>query len=251
MKDFICALPVAFGMYSKLPVPRVDWNDKNMRYAMCFFPFVGAVIGALQLLVFMACRHFELGNIFTAIVMSVVPILVTGGIHMDGFLDTVDALASFGDREKRLQILKDPNSGAFAVTYGIVYMLLMVAVFSELTLQSLRLVPVVYVLSRALSGLAVVTFPMAKDTGLAKTFADGAEKQPVRIILLLIIFASMGAEIYLCPANAGIVVFAALATYIYHYFNCKRNFGGITGDLAGYFLQLSELVMILGIVIVK
>lgn len=251
MKDFLSALLVAFGMYSKIPMPRVKWNEKNMRYAMCFFPFVGAVIGAVQFGVFKACTHYEFGIIFTAIIMSVVPILVTGGIHMDGFLDTVDALSSYGDMEKKLKILKDPNSGAFAVTYGIAYMLLMAAAFSELKPEKIRLLPIVYVLSRALSGLAVVSFPMAKNTGLAKTFAEGANKQPVRIMLLFIIFAAIGAEVYLCPKNAGLVVLAALVTYIYHYYNCRKNFGGITGDLAGYFLQLSELLMIFGIVIAK
>ena len=45
------SLAIAISMYSKIPVPMVDWNEKNMKYAMCFFPVVGAVTGALQLLI--------------------------------------------------------------------------------------------------------------------------------------------------------------------------------------------------------
>ena len=73
---------------------------------MCFFPVVGAVTGALQLLIgSLLLRYTSCGKLFFVIMMTLIPVLVTGGIHLDGFADTVDALSSYGDREKKLEIL--------------------------------------------------------------------------------------------------------------------------------------------------
>lgn len=113
--NIIKSICVAFSMYSKIPMPRVEWNEKNMKYAMCFFPLVGAVIGGLMLLVRFLCGRFGFNTSVYAVVMTALPVLVSGGIHTDGFIDTADALSSYGDKEKKLEILKDPHTGAFAI----------------------------------------------------------------------------------------------------------------------------------------
>ena len=94
--NIIKSICVAFSMYSKIPMPRVEWNEKNMKYAMCFFPLVGAVIGGLMLLVRFLCGRFGFNTSVYAVVMTALPVLVSGGIHTDGFIDTVDALSSYG-----------------------------------------------------------------------------------------------------------------------------------------------------------
>ena len=112
---FLGSLAVALSMYSKIPVPTVDWNEKNMKYAMCFFPVAGVVTGALEYAAGYALLTWtDCGSLFFAAVMTMIPVLVTGGIHLDGYADTMDALSSYGDREKKLEILKDPHTGAFA-----------------------------------------------------------------------------------------------------------------------------------------
>ena len=117
------SLIIALAMYSKIPVPQIEWNKKNMKYALCFFPVVGVIIGIAQYLFFMACDNLGMGVLFKSLIASVMPVVITGGIHIDGYLDTVDGICSYADKEKRLEILKDPNSGAFAIIYGIVYLL--------------------------------------------------------------------------------------------------------------------------------
>ena len=99
---------VAFAMFSALPVPRIDWNERNMRYAMAAFPLIGAVIGAL----WCVCGTLPLPDMLRAAGFCLIPVAVTGGIHLDGYADTSDALSSYGDREKKLDILKDPHCGA-------------------------------------------------------------------------------------------------------------------------------------------
>ena len=120
-----------------------------------------------------------------ALTGAAIPLLVTGGIHMDGFLDTMDAIHSYGDRSRKLEILKDPHLGAFAVISFGVYMMLYLGVFHEYLSLVLRedrgdryflyAVPcLVFVMERAFSGLSVVTFPQAKKKGLAAGFGVDA-----------------------------------------------------------------------------
>ena len=161
------AMIIAIAMYSKIPMPRVDWNEKNMRYAMCFFPLVGVIIGVLEIVA---------GNLITvwkgeetffyAVVLTLIPVFITGGIHLDGFADTMDAKSSYGDREKKLEILKDPHTGAFAIISLCCYFLLCVGIFSEMRTERLFASALVFVFSRSLSGISVVTFPAAKNSGL-------------------------------------------------------------------------------------
>mgnify|MGYP004463304799 FL=1 len=230
---------VAFAMFSALPVPQFDWNERNMRYAMAAFPLIGVVIGAL----WCACGLLPLPEMLRAAGFCLIPVAVTGGIHLDGFADTSDALSSYGDREKKLAILKDPHCGAFAVIRLCSYFVLYFALCA-----GLRFTPRVggvwtlaLVLERCLSGYAVAAFPMAKNTGLAHTFATAADKRRVKRILL-IMSVCVGAGMALL--GGGLLVLAALlALWRYHAVAVKQ-FGGITGDLAGWFLQRAELWML-------
>ena len=121
-------LIIAFAMYSRIPMPRVDWSEKNMRYAMCFFPVIGIVIAAAEYLCFFLCGKLALGTMFRSILLVLIPILITGGIHMDGFMDTMDALSSHAERERKLEILKDSHTGAFAILGCCVYLLAAAAI---------------------------------------------------------------------------------------------------------------------------
>lgn len=92
---------IAVSMYSKIPMPTVEWTEERMRHVMCFFPFVGMVQGmVLGLWFYLGLDLFGLDPLTVALAAAAVPLLVTGGIHMDGFMDTMDAIHSYGGREK-------------------------------------------------------------------------------------------------------------------------------------------------------
>lgn len=234
---------IAFSMYSRLPMPRVEWTKERMRYALCFFPLVGGVIGLLFILWmrFGAYLTGE-GNLHTAVLL-LIPVLVTGGIHLDGFLDTADALSSQQTAERKLEILKDPHTGAFAVICGVCYFVLEFGVYSQLDLRTAGVAGISFVLSRAFSGLSVVTFRMAKDSGLAASFSDAAQKRAVAavmaayILICPVLLYAAGGACGLCSFGAGLLAF------LYYRWMSYRKFGGITGDLAGFFLQVCELAM--------
>ena len=232
-------IAVAFAMFSAVPMPQFDWNEKNMRYALCAFPLIGVVIGALWCL----CGALPLPGIVRAAGFCLVPVWVTGGIHLDGYADTCDALSSYGDRAKKLEILKDPHCGAFAVirlcSYFLAYFALCGCV--QFTPRVGLLWTLALVLERALSGYAVAAFPMAKNTGLAHTFATAADRHTVRRVLA-VLAAALG--IALTALGGGALVLAVLVVLARYSHVAKKQFGGITGDLAGWFLQKAEIWML-------
>lgn len=240
---------IALSMYSRIPVPRVDWEKENMRYAMCFFPMIGVVIGAVMYLAGWLLDKTSVGGLFRGVVFTLIPIIITGGIHMDGFMDTMDALGSWGDREKKLEILKDSHAGAFAILGMGCYLMWSVAVWSELPAEVLRVCGVSFVLSRALSGFSVVTFSAARNSGLLKMFQDGAQKKVVRITMCLYVAAAV---IMMAVMNARAMtgaVTGVMIAFLYYIVVSRKQFGGVTGDLAGFFLETAELAMFTGILV--
>ena len=243
MRQLWNSFKIAFAMYSKIPMLRADWSKENMRYVMCFFPLIGICIGALQLvwgyLAPLICQN----SLLPAVGHVLIPVLVTGGIHLDGLLDTADALSSYQPMERRLEILKDSHAGAFAILVGICYFLLALGVWSELSWGQLPVLGVGYVLSRALSGLAVVTFPCAKNTGLVALFSDAAQKARVRGTMVLFLVVCVAGAWGLHGIYGPALLVGAALCFAHYYHMSKKQFGGITGDLAGYFVQICELFM--------
>lgn len=82
---------IAFSMYSRIPMPMFEWKEEDMKYAMCFFPAIGMVIGAVFYGMFLLLSWLLPGSFLAAGILLAVPIFITGGIHMDGFMDTCDA----------------------------------------------------------------------------------------------------------------------------------------------------------------
>lgn len=244
------SLVIAFSMYSRIPMPMVAWTEKGMKYALCFFPAVGIAVGAAVAAFWQLSRLLGLGDLSRLCVETALPLLITGGIHMDGFLDTVDARSSHQSRERKLEILKDPHAGAFAIIGCGVYFVLYGALFSELDFRGCLLFAGTFAAERALSGMSVVLFPMARQDGLAASFSQAALKRVVRLVMAGYLAASAAFFLiisewlfdslipgFLCLASSMLVFF-------WYYRMSVREFGGITGDLAGYFLQICELALL-------
>ena len=222
-----------------------------MKHALCFFPLVGLLQGLLLALwLWLGKEVFLLSPVMTGLWASALPVLVTGGIHLDGFLDTMDGVCSYGGREKKLEILKDPHLGAFAVIYTFVYMLLYAGVSCEFAARAVgnaRLLPVLFMtMERAFSGLAVLVFPSAKKEGLAASFAQAAEKKTDCLGMLLWPLAAGALSWFLGDLSwflaAAVFFMLLLLLFGWFYRWSKKQFGGITGDLAGFYLQTGELV---------
>ncbi len=247
MKSLWNSFKIAFSMYSKIPMPASDWDKENMRYAMAFFPLVGAAVGAIVLgWAYLAARlGLPNDHLFRTALLFVIPLLISGGIHMDGFLDTSDALSSWQEKERRLEILKDSHAGAFAIICGLVYTVLYLGAASVLEWKSYLVLGIAFVQIRALSGLSVVTFSKAKKDGLAATFSGNAKKNVVSVWLLLYAVVCTAGMVWLHPLLGLACTGGLLLLFWYYWYMARKNFGGINGDLAGWFLQMGELVEML------
>lgn len=241
------ALPVAFSLYSRIPMPRFVWGSQDMAYHLIYFPLVGLVIGVLLVLWQRLCLALSLSPLTFSLVGTALPLLLTGGFHFDGYLDTMDAIHSYGDREKKLAIMDDPHVGAFAVVHGLVFCLLYSAGLSVLAADTRGICCAAagFVLSRTLSGLAVVTLPSAKTGGMLQTFARTAQKRAVRGALLAELLAASALLLWYAPLSGSLVLAACLITFFAYRRYALHTYQGITGDLAGWFVTLAELFMVL------
>lgn len=241
---------VAFAMFSALPLPQPEWNAWNMRYALCAFPLIGLVCGGLWLVWSEVCIWLAVPAVLRGAGLCLVPVLVTGGIHLDGYADTCDALASCAPPEKKQEILKDPRCGAFAVirlcTYFTAYFALCTAL--ELDSRTIGCMTLAFVLERALSGLAVARFSLAKNTGLAHTFATAADRKAVGWILATLCVLTMGGMAALGGGTGLAMAAAGLLVFGHYRVTVDKQFGGLSGDLAGWFLQRTELWMLAALV---
>lgn len=240
---------VAFSMYSKIPMPQFAWTKENMRYALCCFPVIGVVIGAAIWFWGWISAMLPFGNLFVTAVFLLIPVIITGGIHLDGLLDTSDALSSWQPRERRLEILSDSHAGAFAIIVCCSYYIAALAIWSEAAVQVLPVIAGGFVLSRSLSGFGITMFPCAKNSGLAATFADQADKKRCRVILCCEAVAASAFMIWMQPLCGMMAVVAAWLTMLGCRKMCMEKFGGITGDTQGFFLQICELLIALAAVI--
>lgn len=247
MKTLLNAMVISFAMYSKIPMPRVEWSKENMKYSMCFFPAVGMVIGALVTAWGLVGARAVMSPAFNTAVMILIPVFVTGGLHLDGLLDTADAMSSYQSRERRLEILKDSNSGAFAVITCVCYFILDYGVWTEVKGEALLVLSLGFVLSRSLSGLSVVSFRCARNTGLAVAFAEPAQKKTVQAVMAVHIAAVALLMCLISVPLAAAALAAAACVFGYYRYMSYTHFGGITGDLAGFFLQVCELGMALAV----
>lgn len=234
-------------MFSKIPMPRADWTKENMKYMFCFFPFIGTVIGVLTVAVAYAGRRFGYQPGFVTALLVLVPVFVTGGIHVDGLLDTSDALSSWQERSRRLEILKDSHAGAFAVITACVYFILWLGVWSQLqnNPKGICIMSMGYMMSRCLSGIGVITFPKAKSDGTVAEFSRNASEITARNILMVMFVILVALMLWISPVMGVLAVLSALLVFWWYHHMAMKYFGGTTGDLSGFFLCICEVVMAL------
>lgn len=234
-------IAAAFSMFSAIPMPAFSWDEDASRYLLCAFPLTGLAAGLLMLGWQSLCQGLGWPDLLRAWGLTLLPLLVSGGIHMDGACDTWDALASHGSREKLRGILKDPHIGSFAVIRLIAMIGTTFALWSVLPFFPALPVCLMFVLSRALSGWAVVSFPIADGSTMAAAFASGSALRTTKAVTLVTaLLAGAGMTLF----GGGPMAAGAAAALLSLRFYLVPRFGGLSGDLSGWFLQTAELWML-------
>ena len=229
-------------MFSRIPMPRTDWSGESQRYLFCFFPWVGLVIGALEIAFFHVSSRLCLNRFFTGMVFTMIPVLVTGGIHLDGLMDTSDAISAWADREKRLSIMKDSHAGGFAVIACCCWFAVMIGSASQFSGEwaSVVVSALSFVQARCLSAVGVLMIPGANPKGTAASFAVQAERKKVLAVLSVYLCLLLAGNLLTAPCKGAAVFCLQFIVFFMYRKMALKYFGGTTGDVAGFFLCVCE-----------
>ena len=236
-------------MYSRIPMPVFDYDENDMKHVIDFLPWIGAVTGALIYGVYRIGRYVNMSVFPLTLLSMAIPLIVTGGFHVDGFMDVQDAQNSYQPASRKLEIMKDPHVGAFAVMrFALVLMLWGAALFcviDEAVARGSENLLCIYTVSfsfvRALCGITSITLKGARENGMLN-METGQSRKPDVAFLIVEAFLAAALCIYFNAVAGGLCVSALILFSLYYKKMCYKEFGGVTGDTAGYFVVSGELL---------
>lgn len=225
---------------TRIPLPEIKLDEKRIATALPFFPLVGAVIGGVLTLIYIIGQQILPKQVVAGIII-VVSIIITGGMHLDGFADTLDGLFCFGDREKKLTVMKDSRTGAYGVIGLICVILIKYLLISSLSKD--YLVPALIgfpVLSRWMMTFSIVFYPYARENGLGKAFA-GQKLTDFFFAGLITVLIN-----YITVKMQGLIVVSGvfIAGFLFIQY-LSRQLGGMTGDTYGALNEFCEIMALL------
>ena len=238
MKDYGIAFIMTQSMFCALPIPCRAWKEEARSKMLLFLPVVGLEIGALWVLADWLLGYMNIPIFISGLVMCALPYLLTGFIHLDGFLDVTDAIGSWRNLEERRKILKDSHVGAFAVIWCVLLFLAGFALFASVPeAADRRILLLVPVISRCCSALAVL---LLKPMGSSQ-YASSQKNAPMwHMIILAVVLAGCLAAGFLLFGKYGFVLPGGLLGYGAALIKSYRSLEGMNGDISGYCLSISE-----------
>lgn len=239
----------AFKFLTAIPVPGRATGGEDLGRSIAYFPVVGLVIGLM-----LAGLNWLGGYLFPEVIVNglllVALVLITGAMHLDGFIDTCDGIAGHKSVEERWRVMRDSRVGAFGVI-GVILLLLVKYISlnslgGTLMMATLVLMPTV---SRWAMAYAVKAYPYARPEGLGRILKQGASWPGLVAATAITLMAAIGLAwlagitcFYLVgPAiMLGVwVVTVGLAAYL------KSKFAGLTGDSYGAINEVAEVFVLL------
>lgn len=255
MKNSWSGFLLAWQFFSAVPIKKqLDMNAKSVTWMYGFLPIVGLLIGAIiSSGVLILSRYSEISELLLAILIVIGLIVLTGGLHLDGWIDMSDAFFSYGEKEKRLEILDDPRTGAFGVISVFCLLVLKIGVIYEMLLHGqLAIVPfLIFIPFIARMGMLLyfVTMQPAKEKGLAAYFKGIVIQNKLAVLIGVQSILAFVCWLYIGVFSLFILVVVMLfAVFIYRIWS-KKHFGGVTGDLLGALGEGLEVVLWLTILL--
>lgn len=238
MRDFLTAL----GFLTLFPHPQYeDFEGKDLGRSMAAFPLVGLLLGIILVIANSVFSSF-LPEGLTNILLLALLVILTGGLHLDGFMDTLDGIGGGNNRAKILTIMRDSRVGAFGAI-GILFLVIIKwealnAISPDLKSPVLLLMPTV---SRFAMALLTHISPYARAEGLGRPFVDGLTRERIYFALAVMLLISL-----FVAGFKGLVVVFIITGLTFAWSAWFRNkIGGVTGDVIGAWNEISELLILL------
>ena len=240
--NLLVAFCMGLGMFTALPIPWRPWDESARGLMLTTLPLVGAVVGLLWAGISLLGRALLPGPLAAAAVAAL-PFLLTGFIHLDGFMDTSDALLSWRPLEERMRILKDPHTGSFAVVSVALLMLFQYAAARSLPADRLRALALIPAVSRCGSAWCVAALPP-----LGHSEYNGLNGAPGhrRAVACMAAFCLLAAGLWQGRATV-IALVTELAAYALSMLWAVRTLKGVSGDVAGFSLTVAEVAALIAL----
>ena len=250
MKKLLKAFCMSFSMFCAIPTPFSHvWEDSVRSLMLVVFPFVGTIIGGIWALTAFLFAKINFPLMLGAAILAVMPYLLTGGIHLDGYMDCCDAIFSRRPLEKKREILKDSHVGSFAVIALATLFMFSFASFASAD-ESTNMFALVFIcmVSRACSAIGVSTLRPMGHSEYAGNFQKGISKGNITAISAILVISV--ALAYLICGNEGLVsCFATVIGYIICTAYAFKNLDGFSGDVTGFGHTLAELFGIVALTV--
>ncbi len=251
MKKLYKGFIMALSMFTVLPTPYIEWDDEGVKNMMKFYPIIGAIVGGIWSVVYYLINILKVSLVLKSAIIMIVPFVITGMLHLDGFMDVCDAILSRRDKEEKLRILKDSKIGAFAViSLLILFFLQFGGIYSivekNIHFYILILIPIV---SRSTTAYFLLSRTTIKESTLGTYFKKGTNITD-RIIMVIASLVMLVAAFAFLKYEGIILELLIIIGVTWAVEKCKKEFGGISGDVAGFALVIGEVVGILTLAII-
>lgn len=234
------SIVVAFQFLTRLYLPiNVEWDTANLRRSVMWFGLVGAFIGAILAGAMTLFNRFDLIPAVAAIIILIIWIFITGGMHIDGISDMADGFFSMRDKEKTLEIMKDSHVGAFGVITIVFLLLIKFEMLKEFIIieknEWLLILPPT--IARIAAGLVLSFYETTKKSGLGYTFhsSDPRIFWAIGFIVTLIISSILNIKSLIF---IGIAILASNLMALW----AKKKIGGLNGDIYGAIVETVEVI---------
>jgi len=226
--------------FTRIPVKKVHYSEEQWVKGIKYTPFVGAIIGGILCLVGFLLHHHIHQDVLSLLLLLLY-IGITGGLHLDGLSDTSDGIFSNRSKERILEIMKDSRIGAFGVISLILLMIGYFVIFTHSTILTLFLFPII---GRNVAMISCRFSGYAREEGMGKVFIEYAKKNDAFMVVL---FTSLLVIVSLLYFKQWEVVISMLLTYFISIWITKRismKIDGITGDVIGFMIEISQIIFL-------
>lgn len=237
---------ILISFFTRIPVGnKIEYDEESYIKSLCLYSLMGAVIG-----LFLAIVYLIFNNIYVALIRGLVLtigyIIITGGIHLDGTADTSDGIFSGRTGDRIFEIMSDSHIGTFGVLSLIMVVFSQIILFSYANIYTVFMMPVVGRLSVIISSW---NKNYAKRTkGMGTLFIESINKNVVIINILIVLLF-----VLLTPFRL-VYITSIFATLMISYFiscNIDNKIGGMTGDICGFILEISQIIFMLLTLFIK
>lgn len=234
------SIVVAFQFLTRLYLPiNVEWDTGNLRRSLTWFGLVGAFIGVILAGAMTLFNRFDLIPAVSAIIILIIWIFITGGMHIDGISDMADGFFSMRDKEKTLEIMKDSHVGAFGVITIVFLLLIKFEMLKEFIVieKNVWLLILPPTIARIAAGLVLSFYETTKKSGLGYTFhsSDPRIFWAIGFIVTLIISSILNIKSLIF---IGIAILASNLMALW----AKKKIGGLNGDIYGAIVETVEVM---------